>query len=186
MKRTVAIVLVIVIVLGVWWFFQGSVEAPVVEETPHETLQTFSSDLLGVSFTYPEGYVLTERDIGNGERKAHAITLIHGSNLPLPEAGEGPPAIVIEMFQNDLDKQTTEGWIINTSASNYKLGNGVLTPVSLGGENALRYSWDGLYQGQTIALAREKWVYAFSVTMLTPTDQIRSDFEKVVDSVIFK
>ncbi|OHA27461.1 MAG: hypothetical protein A3C06_03390 [Candidatus Taylorbacteria bacterium RIFCSPHIGHO2_02_FULL_46_13] len=138
----------------------------------------------GISFSYPDSYVLSEMDApGSGERAHHVIVLIRREDSPLPVDGEGPPAITIDVYQNNLDNQTTEGWIRNTSQSNFKLSEGRLASTTIGGLPALSYRWSGLYEGTTIALAQTNWVYVFSVTYLEMGAPIVQDFVAIRDSV---
>jgi hypothetical protein len=111
--------------------------------------------------------------------------LIRKEDLPPPQGGEGPPAITIEIFQNNLDNQTTEGWIRNSSFSNYKLSSneGILASTTVDGEPALSYRWSGLYEGTTIAVAQQDWVYAFSVTYLEMGADIIQDFVQIMKTV---
>lgn len=144
----------------------------------------YSSALYGLSFAYPTGYELTEHDVpGSAMRKHHVIHLIRKADLPLPVNSEGPPSIIIDIHQNDLDVYTTESWIKNSSASNFKLGEGVLASTTVGGMPALSYRWSGLYEGTTIALARPNWVYAFTVTYIEMGAPIVQDFVMLRESV---
>ncbi len=142
----------------------------------------YTNATYGISFVYPKAYVLSEIDVP-GERKHHVIVLTRKEDLPLPANGEGPPAITIDIFQNDIDKHTTESWIRNTSSSNFKLGEGRLASTTISGMPALSYRWSGLYEGTTIALAQPNWVYAFSVTYFEMGATIVQDFVAVRDSV---
>ncbi len=144
----------------------------------------YSSDEYGILFYYPKDYVLTEIDApGSGMRKHHIITLIQKKDLPPPVGGEGPVSINIDIYQNNLDKQTTEDWIRNTSESNFKLGEGRLSSTTIGSFPALSYRWSGLYEGTTIVTAQPNWVYVFSVTYLEMGEQIIQDFVTIKDSV---
>jgi hypothetical protein len=109
--------------------------------------------------------------------------LIQKKDLPPPVAGEGPTSINIDIYQNNLEKQNTEEWVKNTNESNFKLGEGRLSSITIDNLPALSYRWSGLYEGTTIALARPNWVYAFSVTYLEVGDDIIQDFVKIRDSV---
>ena len=179
--------LIAIFLLGVGIYFvaqeQGAApEGPAVG-TP-AGMQRFSSAEYGISFSYPDAYVLQEMDApGSGQRRHHVITLTRKEDLPPPVNGEGPTAITIEMYQNDLDKQTTEEWIRNTSASNWKLGEGRLSELTVSGLPALSYRWSGLYEGTTVALAQPKWVYVFTVTYLEMGADIVQDFVAIRESV---
>lgn len=176
----------ILVILSLFKVYKYTAEVPVdqVGVQATSTLQQYSSAEYGIAFSYPESYVLEERDApGSGMRKHHVITLMRKADLPPPVNGEGPPAITIEMYQNDLDKQTTEGWIRNTSASNWKLGEGRLATTTVSGLPALSYRWSGLYEGTSIALAQQKWVYVLSVTYLDMGADIIQDFVAIRDSI---
>jgi len=148
-------------------------------------LGTYHSATYGISFQYPDSYVLAERESGNGERAQHTITLMDktaAANIPV--GGEGPPAITIDIFQNNLEKQTVENWINNSSASNYKLSpDGTLTQASVAGAPALAYGWDGLYRGASIVFAHKQNIVMLSMTSLTAEDQIIFDFANLVASM---
>lgn len=145
----------------------------------------YTSKTFGIEFEYPSGYVLEESDEPAGERSAHHIVLMRESDLPLPVAGEGPPAISIDLYKNDVAKDTTESWIRLSRFSNFKLGEGRLATTTISGKPALSYRWSGLYEGTTIAVARERWVYAFSVTYMQPGDDIVQDFVGIRDTLRF-
>lgn len=187
-SRTIAIIGIvsILVVLSLFKVYKYTIEVPADQSGTQatSTLLQYSSVEYGIAFSYPESYVLEERDApGSGMRRHHVITLMRKADLPLPVNGEGPPAITIEMYQNDLDKQTTEGWIRNTSASNWKLGEGTLASTTVSGLPALSYRWSGLYEGTSIVHAGPRWVYVLSVTYLEMGADIIQDFVAIRDSV---
>ncbi len=175
------IIIPLVAALAVFWFVRG-LSVP-KDAGPSSDLVQYTNAAFGLSFSYPASYVLKEMDApGSALRLNHVITLTPQKDLPLPVNGEGPPSIVIDIYQNDLDHQTTDGWIRNSSASNFKLGDGNLTSTTLGGSPALSYRWSGLYEGTTIVTAQAKWIYAFTVTYLAIGDSIVQDFVTIRDS----
>lgn len=151
-------------------------------------LLKYSNDEYGISFYYPKGYVLEEKDLPGSEmRKRHSIVLMREKDLPSPVQGEGPVSINIDIYQNNLDNQTAEQWINNSNDSNFKLSDGRLSTTTVGGFSALSYRWSGLYEGTTIVTSRPEWIYSFSVTYLEMGEDIIQDFVGVRDSVrIFK
>jgi hypothetical protein len=195
MKVLIGLVVVVVLAAGGYWLLSDqAVQVPMpntstttATSAPSGNLKSYSSPEYGIEFRYPSGYELSERDLpGSAQRRQHVITLMRSIDLPAPEGGEGPPAITIEMIQNDLDDQTTEEWIRNSSASNFKQSDGVLSTTTIAGQKSLTYTWDGLYRGDTTAIARPAYIYAFTVTYLTPEDGIRRDFEDMLRTVVFK
>lgn len=185
----------LIAILGAGYFFlvqnresvQRDEQATSMPNTPTPSQpqqQTYSNAKYGISFSYPESYELLEIDSpGSALREHHIITLMRKADLPPPQGGEGPPAIAIEMYQNNLDHQTTEGWIRGTSNSNFKLGDMTLASTTISGMPALSYRWSGLYEGTSIAMAQDAWVYVFSVTYLEPGADIVQDFVQIRESV---
>ncbi len=198
MQAIIGFLVVVLLALAGYWLWDMQTTAPNTPRAPGipnatttvatTTRETYASSTLGISFTYPSNYLLQERDLpGSAQRRHHVITLMPRSDVPPPQGGEGPPTITVDVIQNNLDKLTTDAWIRNSSASNFKLSpDSVIATTTLGGVPARTYQWDGLYQGTTVALARAAYIYAFSVTSLNPTDPIRSDFEQVLRSVILQ
>lgn len=168
----------------------GTPAAPTPTPTPtpgaeeQSDMRTYTSAEYGISFEYPDTYTLTEIDSpGSALREHHAIVLQRTEDLPAPEGGEGPLSITIDIYQNNLDNQTTENWIRRSSASNFKLGDMTLASTTIDGKAALSYRWSGLYEGTTVAIARPDWIYAFSVTYLEMGADIIQDFVMIRESV---
>lgn len=181
--RFITVILLLALIgAGVWWFSgQGSVDPTPMQQS---TDGRYSNDEFGISFDYPQSYQLEEREVGNGERRHYAITLIRESDLPLPQNGEGPPSINIDIYQNNLDKLPLMDWVTGTSFSNFKLGNGQYATTTVYGADAVAYRWSGLYEGHTVAFAHRDNIIAVSGTYLTLEDQIVRDFAEVVVSMI--
>jgi len=147
----------------------------------------------GASFTYPAHYSLEEKDTGNGERARYSVILTEDTeeNKAVREGRapgrEGPTAITLDIYQNDLDSMSAREWIEGTSDSNYKLSpDSVLAPRTLGGLPGFEYRWSGLYEARAVAVANDSFVYSFTATYLTPSDPILTDFEAILQSVRFK
>lgn len=153
----------------------------VQKRAPASEEKAYVNAAYGIAFDYTGDYDLTEREAGSAERYHYSIALTQAI-AAVPEGGEGPTAITVDIFQNDIERQNVEDWIRNTSASNVKLGDGALTSVMVDGQEALSYSWDGLYRGDSVVLAHRDNIIMLSVTYLDPADKIRGDFEVFVDS----
>ncbi len=179
------IALLVLVGGGIYYFAMkdsggASVQAP-------ET-QVYEGGPYGVAFEYPSSYQFDEREVGTGERRHYSIVLADRVAMAnLPEGGEGPTTINIDIFQNNIDQQSVEAWIRNTNNSNFKLStDGELHATTVAGENALRYTWDGLYRGESVVIEHRGTIVMMSVTYLTPEDQIKRDFEDVLESVELK
>lgn len=186
LSRTNVIVagIVIVLLIGAALVLFGGSASNTGEAVP---MKSYFNEEYGITFDYPEGYLLSEQDLeGGAQRKRHVVTLIREEDSPAPKDGEGPPAITIMMVQNNLDGLTTREWVEGSADSNFKQSPDQGTAeVKVGGVSGLVYRWDGLYQGETSAVATSKWVYAFSVTFQNEDDDIVADYRKVVNSVAY-
>lgn len=155
--------------------------------TTPNSLKAYSNAEYGISFAYPAEYRLDERDTGNGERKRREITLIHKDDyesLTRGERSEGPTAITIELFQNDIDKMTVRDFVTKTGGSNFKLSpDGTLSSTTAAGAPALAFRWSGLYEGRSIAFEHRGWIIVASVTYMSPDDAIVAAFESLMGSM---
>ncbi|MBI4093585.1 hypothetical protein HY417_01355 [Candidatus Kaiserbacteria bacterium] len=173
MRFVWGILVLIVVLAGVYLWFGASTEAPQTVER-----ETFDSATYGISFKYPSTYALQEREIGDGHRYHYAITLIDKKALAnIPQNGEGPPVIAIDIFQNNLDQLSIEEWVRGTSFSNFKLSpDGRIASTSIASVPALLYAWDGLYLGESMVFSHRDNIVMLSVTSLAREDKIREDY----------
>ncbi len=158
------------------------VREPINVTEESQTLKTYNIKELGLSFNYPDTYNLIEEDAGSNQRKNTRLTLMDKGFTP-PIGGEGPKTINIDIYQNNIDKQTPENWIKNNSNSNYKLGDGVIKQTTIDGKPALEYSWSGLYNGVTIVFEHNENIVAVSGTYLEVGDRIVKDYKNLLASI---
>lgn len=198
MKKTTtamsAIVITVILVVGLVFVFSYR-EDQVVDSDyvpVAETWKKYRSESAGVAFSYPADYVLTEAERGNAERSHYSIVLVRAEDAVVPENGEGPTAISIDIYQNNLDKQTLIGWLTDSNQSNFKLsptGTYASTTVGVSGGGgrgeveAVNYRWSGLYEGETTAFVHRDNIVAMSVTWLTPEDRIVSSYRSLMKSL---
>ncbi|HEX2792614.1 MAG TPA: hypothetical protein VHO23_02770 [Candidatus Paceibacterota bacterium] len=145
-------------------------------------LARYENPAYGIAFSYPETYVLSEAERGNGARGHYAITLTAKADGPAPENGEGPTAITVDIYQNNLDRYSLIEWVSGTDIANYKLSDGSFKERTIGGERALTDEWSGLYEGKTTTFLHEASAVAVTATYLTPRDPILDDYERVLAS----
>jgi hypothetical protein len=146
-------------------------------------LQEFSSVNMGLAFTYPGNYVLSEYRDFRDERDWRVILLTDESNLPLPENSEGPPSIGIIIFDN-IENYTLEEWVRSSSFSNFELsGDKQLATTTIDGKPALAYRYSGLYENDAVVALAGDRIYFFTVAWITQQDTIRQDFRTIVQSV---
>ena len=177
MKTFFGALIILAILFAGYFLYTGQATEP-------DGGKTYANASYGISFAYPDTYVLEEREVGNAERYHFAITLMDRiASENIPQNGEGPTSITIDIFQNNLDKLSTEAWVKGNSNSNFKLSaDGLLTSTTVAGREALHYTWDGLYRGESTVFAHKDNIVMLSVTYLSPTDTIVSNFANVLAS----
>lgn len=181
-RTTFALIVIVLLATGAVTYLvlnAGETGAP----PTGSSLVEYANDAPGISFSYPEGYTLTEAERGNGERRLYVISLVRTADLPPPVNGEGPPSIELAFYQNDLDRQTVRRWIENDSRSNFKLSDGATSEVTVDGRGAVAYRWSGLYEGVTTVFLHKDSVVTASGTYLSPDDEIRETYRTVLDSM---
>jgi hypothetical protein len=167
---------IIIIALAAWAVYYFTVRStPSVPVGGNITatssdMNRYSSDTFGISFYYPDGYELSEAERGTAERGHYSIVLVRDEDRVPPVNGEGPTSITIDIYENNIDKQTLVGWLNNSSASNFKLSNGTYATTSVASVPAVTYAWSGLYEGKTTAFVHGTNIIALSVTHMSPDD----------------
>ncbi len=139
---------------------------------------------------YPQNYFVTEKEVGNGERRQHLIMLVEDipGNRDLLEGkivGEGPTAITFDVFQNNFEKLSAVQWIKGNSNSNFKLSDGTYKKTTVAGAEAVSYTWDGLYRGDSTVFEHKQNIIMATVTYLESDDDIRVVFGEVMKSLSF-
>jgi|GEM_PF-1074562 len=163
--------------------------SPASQNTP--SLQTYTSETLGISFHYPDTYFLETRELGDEHRGHFAIVLTEDTeeNARVREGNaierEGPVSISIELYQN-LDQQNVLDWIKEDPVSNFSLSDGTYATTTIGGRQAFRYHWTGLYEADSIIFKHKDSIGVATVTFTTPTDRIRADFDKIMKTISFQ
>ena len=165
----------IFVILLVATYFSLKVGDKDKKETQYE-MQTYINSSYGFSFTYPSIYKLTTR-----EGDSHfEVVLVNKKESEQPRS-EGPTSINIHVYDNIL----LEDWL-KKNESNFSLAIDSGSTILFQGMQALQYSWDGLYQGKTIAFSRGGDVFALTGTYLEKGDSRYVDFENLVNSFILK
>lgn len=151
---------------------------------PQSNLLQYSSED-GYSFMYPASYELSSRTEGNAERQWDVLVLLPKGYVP-PEAGEGPPAITVSVFENP-EGLTLEQWVQGDARSNWKMivDERASRPIEVGGHPAIWYHYSGLYEVDSVAVAHEGKILLFSGDWLEPGDKIRADFNDLIKTVTF-
>ncbi len=156
-----------------------------------KTHVTYSQSEIGLEFEYregPEGYVVDERmpvDLGTGLVKNIILTRTEDAENTPPVGGEGPPVIVISVFEN-TKKQFPRAWANeHVQYSNINLVMGEVGEAVVGGANAIRYMTDGLYASENVVVAHGDYMYVVTGQFIDQDSPIRRDYEALVESIRF-
>ncbi len=150
-----------------------------------ERLVHYTNEQFGFSFGYPDRYALEEKgNIGDGHRARYAFVLTR-KDVAVPQNGEGPTAITLDVFQN-LEGQKPLTWVQGSSFSNWKLSDDAYIMTAVAGREAVEYRTTGLYEAMNYVFADGDAIYMLSVTWLTPQDDIIKDFARVKASFSFE
>lgn len=180
-KNIIALIILLLIGGSLYFLLKSG-----ILESPERLENSYRNEVYGISFEYPEGYVLDERELGNGERRHYHISLFEDTPFVRDLlAGnvigtEAPPAISVDFFQNNLDNEPLWRWIRGNNNSNWKLSDERYASTTVGGAEAVKYTADGLYRGDYIVFLHGGNVVMLSVTYHTQGDKLRDDFGKTV------
>lgn len=188
MSNVAKIVLIIIaivaiafaIAFGVSRYLVGKLDGtglPPSEQPATVMLQYASED--GYSFEYPNTYELSSRTDGDHD----VLVLLPKGYIP-PEGGEGPPAIAVSVFYV-VDNESVASWLQGDPRSNYQLSVGEAATTIVGGNPGLAYTHSGLYENDAVVVKYDNKIIMFSAGWLTPGDQTRQDFMRILSTVQF-
>lgn len=98
---------------------------------------------------------------------------------------EGPPTIHVMVFANP-NQESPRAWLQeHESFSNIGLIKGGVEVATLNGQDAVRYTYDGLYTNDVVLATHGEYVYMISGAYFDPQQTVRKDFQPFVDSIEF-
>ena len=126
------------LVLLLAFFLYTEHKAPV----PGDGLLVYETE--DYTFSYPEDYEVTTTPEG-------AFVVRRGDTMA-PVSGEGPTGVSVVFYPLSEGEVLTD-WLTE-GESNYELGPKTHTAAKVDGLDAVRYSWSGLYEGDTTAFVQ--------------------------------
>mgnify|MGYP000851018445 FL=1 len=134
-----------------------------------KTHETYTNATYGVTFQYPSKYTLSETKITDSTLGTGRMITLLEKGVTIPQAGEGPTAITLAIYENKLatlaDEHPLDTWVRATPESNFKLATQTIpNKLTIAGNEARAYAWDGLYQGISYVTHNNDTVLMFSVT----------------------
>lgn len=137
-------------------------------------LNLYENTSYGFSFEYPDIYQLTTKQ----ENGHFEVILIDKKELS-QDRSEGPTSINVHVYE----KTTLEDWL-KKNESNFNLATDQPIRGLLHEREMIRYNWDGLYLGKTVAFVRDEDIFAITGTYLEKDDVRYKDFDNILNSFV--
>lgn len=192
MKALIVIIIVAVLGGAAIMFWSNRDDNLNLNDTPpvSVTHRWHAVNGINLSFQYPIGYDVYEPFVENIEPAVWSGVVFENTETNREiifgeaEGTDGPMTVTIAAFMNS-NNQTAQQFIELSPASNFNLSDGELTEIMVGEEMALSYLSDGLWQYEHVVVAKEDFVYMFSVGYNDENDEIRQVFRDLLNSVRF-
>ena len=162
---------------------------PNMQSQGKESMVPYENAAYDISFQYPSSLYVREVEAGTPDNPQHAIVLVKDTeeNRALLDgtsetATEGPTAITIDIYENE-DGLSVRDWV--QESTNWTVANSGANDAEVAGKQGISYGWSGLYEGTSYVIPYNDRMYVFSVSWLSPDDQIVRDFNMVLMTTVF-
>lgn len=98
MKKLIPFFVLIAVLAGLYVIFFRNTSKQ------ESSLAIYANEQFGFEFAYPKNYFLEEKEVGNAQRQHYFVSLTLEDPKTLGEGRDGPMAITMDVFQNNLDK----------------------------------------------------------------------------------
>jgi len=148
-------------------------------------------DTLGIAFTYngaATGYTIIESSPGENDADnfLKKLIIIKTGDYELIKNSEGqggPPTFNITAFR-DVEVSLVEWLEENQYFTNYQ--ESAAHPFTISGIQGVRYTWEGMFSGETIAVVKDEKIYLIEGAFHSGTEDTRkADFSTIVDTFSF-
>ena len=185
-----AISLFVIVILGTFYFLTLKTNDSVVGTTEvGGTYETHKNVEYGFEFKYrtsPSGYTLINAPVTGNEIEGFetGVILMRTNEYEAMKTGGdrgGPPIINITVYSGI--KPTLEEWLVeNQGFTNYQSKASI---YEIDGNEGLIYSWEGMFDGETVAVKVEDRIYLFEGSSHSggSDDDQRGDFRQILRSV---
>lgn len=150
---------------------------------------TYVSDSYGLSFKYPAYYLTAVKNIsGTQDGAIQTVILVKNTqeNKTWIDAGaSGVPAplsISCTIFNNPSNL-SPYAWATSNTSSNFSLNTSNNSRKDVAGQEAVSYSWTGLYQSQSVVLSNGAMIIMCSGGYLDPHDEIFTDYKAIIQTI---
>lgn len=181
-KTSLFVLLALLLVAIGGWAVWSRFHAPVVSTTIATT--QYSSSETRLAFVYKNTYVL---DVRQDSFNGHEVTVLTLTNptIVVPDMSDGPGGISV-LVVADAANTPLALWLQQSSISNFNLSTTKeLASTTLAGQEALRYTYSGLYENDAVATMHNGKKYLFFGAWGTAGDPTRKDLQDLLKTVQF-
>lgn len=192
MKRTGIFFVGLILLISCTWLAVALTHPRDVDKRDETTAQgyvQYTDPDFGLTFQYPDGYVVKKRERETVLGAYQSIVLIRddtqdeGSQAERERAMEEPPTLSLHRYALREENQTVSEWLSDYPESHFNLRIGATSTVHVGGETAIEYTHDGLYETRVIALRHKDAILAFAIPHKDLDQKMVQDFEFLIKSV---
>lgn len=172
-------------------YMQKAATTPVAQpsSTPG-VVPALKAQIFNVELTYPSVYATYQKASSLYTKTLNTVVWYENteSNRKFFSGGEGSPSeppvtMSLDVYNNP--NNLTAYQLLGADVP-YLFAKGVGGVSTLAGEPATLLEWDGLYKGKSVIVNNQGLMYVFSVTSITPTDEILKHFDLLISSISFK
>ncbi len=173
MTKKILIPILIVAAIGAGYLLKQS--KPAILE--------FKSTIMPVSFQYPEGYIVMEKDDTiTVMKEADYLSILNGERA----GGEGPATISIRVVDNPNNPSPRVWAEQYPPQSNYGQRTSEVSEFTLSGFPAISYEADGLYQNRNVIIGTDYRLYYIFGSYTDKDSDLYRDFEPLLNSIVIK
>ena len=170
MNRAILYILaLIVVIVGGFAIFTNNNAGENVP--PALKFNTYVNEKFGITFDYPEGYVMDEVERGSAKRRHYVISLIREEDREPRLNSEGPTGITLDIYQSDSNRVSAVDWLLKSGDSNFNLSDGTYASTTIDGKDALTYHWSGLYEADSTVFEINEGLVLVTVTYISTDDE---------------
>jgi hypothetical protein len=163
---------------------QSPEPTPVPSPTPTGTDKTYTNASYGFSFIFPSVYTIKTSDKTNVPGELFWVSIVgpaKGKNLG------SASSMSVSVWSNSEQQSLLDWATANSSFSNYSSGsfNTDFKNETLGGHQAISYSWQGEGYGKTVVIANGQNVLLLDTGPNSKTDQVWQDFDGITSTFKF-
>lgn len=178
------------LVVLVAFYLLGSLYVTKETEEKKQAMASYTSTPAALSFEYPKGYYVFEKQVGTETNPQTTIVLVEDTeehrnvvNNITEDAREWPTMITIDAYVNTKGL-APEVWA--QQETTWKVSDKILRPAIIGVRPAVQYDWSGLYEGTSTIITSDTYAYVVSVTWMSADDQIRKDYAALLQTLVFE